>query len=285
MRALSIALSLALLCATTDLRANPNQAEPFAPLDIHGAEFSPELSATAQQLYQQSRALLTKMEGQFNNKRLASIDLKDVGKTYMGLLRLRRIGAQLSQLGEPAGADFTRRGDEMMQSLNRIIGALKLLPNAPQVINNLATRGQQVSQNYSRQIPKLQKLAQQEKWSEAEKELYEILDELEQYSVFVNNDQSLAIYLPFRDVAAIITQGSDQERKATAQKLLTDRRAALRPDLPKLLADLNAATVSVAKTGQHTIAGQELTGPELIAHFDNAWRQAHVATMKALGVE
>ena len=274
-----------LLCIPTVICANPSDKEPLGPLDLHGQEIAPELHATAKQLFDKSNASLLKIEALFKANKVDKIDVALVGKTHGEINQMRRIGSRLRQLGEPAGAEFVLRAQAQAQVLNKVVQAMQNVPNAQQGLSAIRIKATQVAQMRAKQIPKLQKLLEQKNWNEADKELYEIFDEVEPYMAFLNVDDRASVLSAFRDVAGAIEMGANAQRIEIAKNLLEKRRAELRPDLPKLLADAQAATASLGKSGKHNIGGKDLTGPELIAHFDQAWRQAHVAHCKALGVE
>ncbi len=284
MRAFNFLCCWLLALSPSLVLANPSDKEPYGPLDLHGQEYAPEMHATAKQLFDRSKDDLAKIESQFKSKDVDKIKPAVVGKTHAAINQLRRLGARLRQLGEPAGAEFELRAQMQHQMLASVLQQMKNVPNAQRGIDAIRSEAGQLAQARAKQIPKLQKLIDQNNWREADKELYEIFDEIEPYLTFLSVEDRASILSPFREVAATIDMKATQDRQRLALESLVKRRDELRPDFPKLLADVQAATASVGKAGKHNMDGKDLTGPELIAHFDQAWRQAHVAHCKALGV-
>lgn len=284
LRLLALA-SLLLLCMSAAATANPSDKQPFASLDVHGQKFAPELLTTAQKLAEESRQLLEKILAAVKDNKLARLDPTDVGKAHVLANRLARAADQLAVLGEPAGAEYRYRAQELQTGVGLAVVGLRALPGAAQGIANAGARARQISSERAQQLPKLEKLVARKDWDTAENELYEVYDAIDLFAVYLRFEERDALYSPWRTIETAIVDAMKAQRKAAAVKVLNDRAVALKVDFETLPAQLTAATDAVGKSGKHTIDGKELTGPQLVAHFDTAWQKLQVQTLNALAIE
>jgi hypothetical protein len=276
---------LLLVVSASSALANPSDKQPQAALDVHGQQFSPELLDVAQKLADKNRTALEKFDGLVKANKALKIDGVELGTAYVNSLRLRRAADQLIMLGEPAGVDFGFRAGEQSQAAQRYVLTLKAVPQAAQGVGLMRSKASQVAQLRQKQLPKLQKLIERQDWDTAERELHEVLDEIEVFAIFMQADERVSIFAPWQDASRAIALALETNRKAAALKAFDDRIAATKPDLAKLLADVSAAASSLKKADKHAIADKMLTGPELVAHFDAAWQKAQVAAIKTLALE
>jgi hypothetical protein len=156
--------------------------------------------------------------------------------------------------------------------------ALTSQPTAAQGVGLMRTRASAVAQQH-------QKLVDKGDWEAAEKQVLDFVDDIEPFALFLPSDERISLYSPWRDLLPKITNEMEKVRKAAADKLLTQRFESTKPDLAKLLTDVQAAATSVKQSGKQAVDGKDLTGPELVAHFDLLWQQAQLATLKALAIE
>jgi len=284
-RILAALLVVMSLVTSASVLANRSDKEPNAPLDVHSPQLAPELLAQAQQLFDQNHAALAKFEKLRQDDMAAKIDPLQVGKTYANAVKLRRTADQLMQLGETAGYDYHLRASQQATALNATIGALQALPQAQQAIANTRTRARQVAQAAQKQVPKIERMIEDEAWLKAEAELHQTLDELEIYLGFLTVADRMQILMPWRDMLTQIETAAKGVRQEQALAQLVARRDAALPDYEAFLEKLKAAADDVCTSGKHTLDGEARTGPELIAYFDTAWKALHVQVINALAIE
>lgn len=276
---------LMIFAAAAVARANPSDKQPWGSLDVHNAEFAPELLDTAQKLSQKNQDALAKFEKNIAAGRVASVDALEVGNAYLAAMQMRRAGEQLVQLGEPAGVDFLFRSTLQMQALQKVVMALKSLPQASQGVTAFRGRAQNLASQRQKQLLQIQKRMEDKKWEEAERMLLGIVDELTPLLTFLPSDEAVQIMRPYNEIRGKIESEMRQQRLAIARERYAKRREMLAPDFDKLLKQMQEAAAEVGKSGKYSLDGQERTGPELIAAFDQAWQKAHVAALRVWALD
>lgn len=276
---------LTIFCLASIAGANPNDKQPYASLDVHGQKFAPELLDLAQKLAEQNRVALEKFSALAKENKINKIDPIELSKVHVNQLRLQRAAEQLVLIGEPAGVDYVRRAGLQGSAVLQIVVTLQAIPAAGPGLSRLSGRASEVSQKHAKDLAKIEKLVQRQDWDTAEKELLEVFDDIDAFAVYMKPEDRIGLYSPWNSVNPPIMEAMRAKRKAAALAMFEERAAAAKTDHAKLLADIQAATASVQKTGKHTLAGKELTGPELIAHFDTVWQKTQVAALKSLAIE
>lgn len=281
----SCSVVLLALLATSSALANPSDKQPHASIDIHGQEHAPQLLDAAQQMAEQNRAALEKFDKLIKDNRIQKIDPIELGKVNVNANRLRRAAEQLRLLGEPAGVDYHYRAALHSQAVGQIVLALRAIPAAQPGIAKLVSRASEVASQHAKNASKIEKLVERKDWEAAEREWLQVEDDVEVFAIYMAPEQRVGLYSPWDNVRVVIPQTMDAKRREEAAAYLKSRADAAKPDHAKLLLEVQAAAASVQKSGKHTIDGKELSGPELIGHFDTAWQKAQVATLKALAIE
>jgi hypothetical protein len=265
--------------------ANPNHQVVDVPFAVHGAEFSAELHKRATETYELAkRKLFDYLEKEAKGD-LQKIQANDLGQTHVLVTRLRRAGVQLQLLGEPAGADFERRADAMGSHLGRLVGEMKTFPATQkfiEVVRQAIARG---SQTRAKAIVDLQERIQRKQWEQAETDLHRLYDQLEVGTIYLTPPENQSIYQPFSQVDSTIHQAMDELRSTKAKQLLQMAHKEALPHFSSVITAMNMAIEGLESKDTGVWKTEELTAPQLVVKFAEAWREAQVGALKAQGKE
>lgn len=263
--------------------ANPNHKVVDAALAVHGKEFSPELHKKATDFYEDAKTKLFDFLEKEAKNDVQKIDGEDLGNTHMVVTRLKRAASQLQLLGEPAGHDFERRGNEMHNHLGRLIAKSQSFPRTQKYIESFRQFINNSAAARSKAILEMHKLAMQGKWEAAENELYRVYDRLDPGTVFLTPEENKAIYSPFSEVDVAITSAMLELRSAKANEILQQAIPDNLPNYAAILAEIDMAITSLGATGQATWHDEQISGPELVTRIGQKWSETQAGALRARG--
>jgi len=277
---------LALIFAGGDLlpaQTNPNHKEGQVDvgLAVHGTKFEEELPAKAQAQYETARDQLQKLM----DKAPGGLSAKTLGDTHLELFQLKRKGELLVLLGESAGLDYILRCKQMNEQLQKLIDTFAGQPSSKRALDQIREKLRNQKAGRDRALAKIEDLANQGKWLEAENLLYKAYDTLDPDTCLLTPQEWSNIYSPFMKVQTAIDNTMKAERIAAAQKIHAETRAELAPDFQATLSQVNAAIDSVGKTGSATWKDETVTGPQLAAKMGEAWSEVQVATLRCRSLD
>jgi hypothetical protein len=275
----------ALLAVCGVLRANPSNRDFDAALAVHGQTLSPELQQRAQSLYETANKSMIGFAKAINSSRDARLDGRELGRTHLALLQMGRLGGRLVLLGEPAGADYQARANVLRQGLNKIIPAYRSTRLGQAFIETIRLQIRKQAPVRMKTLVKVQELANQQKWEQAEDVLYELLDMLETGTVFLTSAEHQSIYEPFDEVRAAVDRAMFRIRKVQANDILSQSRQAQTPDFAAVDAQMKAAARALATSAQVPWAEESLTGPELVDRFGQKWREIQVKSLRCQALD
>jgi hypothetical protein len=283
--AAAAAVGLLALLAASPVRANPTTADPTAPFTVYPDSENQRLLAELQKLEAVVRAELARWKKSSDSDQLRQIKPPDIGKAYVETTRMLRLADRLRLRGETAGVDYAYRAERLRAEINRVVDAYRLLPNVNvQIVQHLqAVDG--ISRKRQLELPKIGELAKKEDWIKAEEGMHSILDEMNLYSIWYNQQQREIFFQPF-SAALVLVEGKAREvRHAEAQQHLTALRNEAAPNFTAPIAELHEAATALANSPRVEIDGQMFSGPQVVVRITDAWRRVHAATLRCRGLD
>lgn len=261
--------------APSSLFAQATTKNPLGLLTIRPSQPIPgdHVSADYQAIsgrYAEARKLCDELWQKYEDKKLVLADGKLVGALELLICKLTRDWEYLKLRAEPCGYDLQIKVGELSRRRSLIVNELIKTPGF-----NSAALMEQFKRAHDaglKRLPPIQNLITRKQFVMAERELYEIVDEMRKYSVWFPDGDFRDYYSPF----LVPVDAAVALRKQNAEAELVEILKGA-PDFAKLQADLQQAASAIGSTGQATWNGQTVTGPQLI----DAWRQQWPAVQGA----
>jgi len=265
--------------------ATPSHEDPFLPLMIWRGPALEQPAVAAYGLDGQIRKELADLNDLLAKDRLKAANMSALGALSVKGDQLRRLGNVLELMGEPAGVDFQLRASAYQDQISLLIGKYRDLPGVAAQVSKAIAQLQLLSKQRAQNIPKIEKLIQQEKWEEAEAALYGTLDELLAMVVWHGRDQRAAALKPFNAVQSTVTLNVKKWRLAQTEKALAELRAEVVPamsDLVRQVLDAAGALHGAATVNWRDAAR---TGPEIARDAIDQWIALHLAAVHTRAVD
>ena len=141
------------------------------------------------------------------------------------------------------------------------------------------TAGEQVltrrSESYIRQVSALGRLAEQEQWEQAEENLYEIIDHIDELAVWYDRHKQSAAFEPYGAARSAIEEAMLKKREAEYTAQIEGDLELAQPDFETYVSKLEAAGQNLGDNGQTLYGETPMSGPQVITAWVEDWRKLH----------
>lgn len=280
--------SITLLCFlhTSSGQANPNHKDATAPLAAHGTGASKDLYTKIATLYGSAvKETKTQLDAVANG-RGARLSGKAIGQTRAKLLQVERLAPILQIYGEPAAPDFALRyRDVGVLQWDHVVVPFSAAPTSQKYVSSIRLAIQKQTPARMKTLQRLEKLAAEEQWLQAETELYRLFDGLEVGTCFLSLKEREDIAKPFGAVRGAIDQAMRRIRSQEAASLLGQSRTQQTPDFTSHTTALREAVAAIAASGQAAWDGEQLSGPQIATKIGSRWTEVHVACIRCRALD
>jgi len=168
----------------------------------------------------EARANLEDAAMKLGNNQLAGFKPAKIRDAHIAARKIGRLADQLLILGEPAGADFQLRVEELDRQISDVIKeALKHSSVTAGIARDRAVAMKTASSRAQR-LPAIGTLAKQGTWEEAERNVYKIIDEVSSMSIWYQYEDRVKMLKPFVVVQTAIDKAMKKQRVKVAQDAL-----------------------------------------------------------------
>lgn len=267
------------------LGPGPNLAEPQKLLPVR-----PENAQTLQQAEEAYRLALPLVQ-KFANLRQSNpgalrTEAGAIGNANVAIRQLRRAAQRLIIAGEPSGMDLELRTAELERELLMVVQAVKQQPNVLQQLSvSLIKDLMPAAAKQARKLTKLGQDFRAGKLEESERDLYQMLDELEKMGVWYDAMQREGPFQPFTVAERDINARMVEVRRAAARQELLELRRKNEPQFEALLAEIAAASDALSRSPQVPAGGNNVSGPQALAYFIEQWKALQLATLRCRGYD
>lgn len=274
-----------LALSAASARAQSHFTDPHAPLAIHGAGDAAQLGQIAAQLYKSANDDLGKWIEQGNKNKLDAAKPADVAKNFVQIQQLGRAGRRLLVFGEPAGGDYVARHSQLA-SMHSILFHTYKTSQVAQTYANLCRA--QLAKNANARakvLESIRKLIDSQKFLEAEKQLDEVLDDLDSLVIFLTPEEVQPITQPFGKLRYEADGPAQKLRFEYAQKLLIAVRDNAKVEGAASSMALHEAALGLKNAATVNVDGQSLTGSQLVMLLDKTLSAEHAAMLRRRATE
>lgn len=263
------------LLLTAPVLANPTSKDPQALLSIRTTSDLPGDHIThnydaLNKKWIEAKRMSDELWSKYEAKKLTLGDARKIGPLVLLLRPLQRQAEYFKAHGEACGFDLELRTSEIDRRMRLMIRQMLQLPNFP-----LKAIEDQLNKSHDtglKRLPQIEALKKRGQHVQAEAELHEIRDDQAKNAEWFPDGDTLRYFAPF----IVPLQDAINARRTKAQQEL-QAIAAAGPDYNALRMSLTQAATSIGATGQATWNGQSLTGPDLLAD----WQQQAVRRQAA----
>jgi hypothetical protein len=266
--------------------AEPGDQKPAGFLAVRDQPGSQEMNAALIKAYTEAVEEIAKYQQAKEQGKLKSLKPLPLGQTAAKVIQVNRLAERLMLAGEPAGHDMSKRGAVMRADITAIIDEYRGIKGVDTTLaRGMTALKKESDKRLKKAYPLIEKLLGEQKYLEADEVALENLDALDAMGVFYPPDSR-----PYRDLVA---RHSKQIWEAHVRQLIIDRakeqvraaREAQQPDFDGIIQQLQDATMAVGSAGTADVAGESLSGPDVIQRLGMAWRDAQLAATRCQALE
>ena len=247
--------------------AVPSGAEPDAPLAVRDDARSREWLALTLRLYGEAKAGVNTICDKTDGQKFKALKPIVFGQTHVKLLRCERMAKLLSIWGEPAGADFTLRADELRAPFQRAVKAYAALPGSSEKTNKELQLLQREADRRVSVLPKIKQLGDKGEWEAAGVVLYETLDAMELFAVWFDSEARKPIFSRFFSSQSRVDTNLEELWRKRLTQTLTESREKQLPDFGRMLAEAQTAAAALRSAAKAEAGGEQRDGPAALAYF------------------
>jgi hypothetical protein len=263
--------------------SGPTLSNPDAPFSVREDSqvaldrYSAKLLAEATE----RSATVEKMANYLNKKAGEGVKLRNVGKAFVEHRRLERLCRQLIMLGETTGYGFDERADVVGDLLEKVRDDVRSNPDNSKAIAKELKVLKIAATRMKASLKKIAKKRQAKNWTEAEKMILAVTDDLREMRIWAKKTSDIRSLLDsYDDESRRVSEGVHQRRRTMVTAQLIECRDQNRVDLKKTTKAIAAAISAVGKKGVADWNGNALTGPELLGTIGALWRKLQRDTMR-----
>jgi len=251
-------------------------------LEIHNLTNAQPTFNTANTLF---TSLLNDLQAIAKNP--ARVSPKKVSELHIQLRQLRRAALDLQILGETAGVDFSLRAAGLAQMLSTIATAVGGTP-AGQAYTSQARQvlaSPKATQARRGMAQKVQALLEQKKLEEAFNEVNAAVDQVSSLTLFLE-PREVEIYMA--ELATVEGHARISRNAALRQQVRTALDQLITSQLPAtqpLLQRIAAAAAALQTAPAVAVGEQNLSGPDCLKHFADAWQQLHLSALRCRAMD
>ncbi|WP_254510950.1 hypothetical protein [Anatilimnocola floriformis] len=272
-------VALCFVVGLANLSANPATKTPETLLKIYpGKEVANDYLTldykVISERYARARKIADELAGKLAADKLTLGDAKQIAPLYLLTAKLKRDADYLALRGEASGHDLALRVSTYNRLIESVVAKILTLPG-------MSTKSPQAQLEKShaaglKQLPRIEALVNQQKFVQAEGELFEILDEMSSSAVWFPGADLHLMFKPFlRDFPQPRQQRRDQAL-ADLQDIIDKA-----PKVADLKNELTQAATQIGATGQVSADGKMLSGPEFLAAWQLKWPKVQAGLQRA----
>jgi hypothetical protein len=263
--------------------SGPTLSNPDAPFSVREDSqvaldrYSAKLLAEATE----RSATVEKMANYLNKKAGEGVKLRNVGKAFVEHRRLERLCRQLIMLGETTGYGFEERSDVVGDLLEKVRDNVRSNPDNSKAIAKELKVLKIAATRMKGSLKKIAKMRQAKNWTEAEKMILAVTDDLREMRIWAKKKTDIRSLLDgYDDESRRVSEGVHQRRRTMVTTQLIECRDRNRVDLKKTTKAISTAIFAVGKKGVADWNENTLTGPELLGTIGRLWRKIQRDSMR-----
>lgn len=272
----------------TSLQAGPTLEAPDQPLEVRPDPEVAQLRDLAQQLFEAAAAAVKVYQKKLADKTLVGVDPREIGKTHVSIKQLRRAAERLKIWGEGAAIDYLRRAEHLDVELQTIIDSYKNLPGGMDKLKGAAVFADNVLKQRQGELApprgKIAKMANDQKWEEAETAINDAIDDIEIAAVWLDRNSRFERIKPFLKAYDVVQPKVLERREQRAHGALLNAFRQVVPNFDQFFLDLGKAAGELKTKPETTFDGKNLSGPELARAAIARFRALHLAAIRARGL-
>lgn len=255
--------------------AGPSTENPDAYLPVRVDATVAKLFEETIKLHAEARKIVLDLVEKRDNDKLGPGAIKTVGAGRVAVSKLTRAAKRLQWWSEPTGLDLEARATDLNFQLVAVRDYMRAAPAISQKIQALLPKLAKEGKKYEKDIPKVMKMCDDEKWEEAFETFHKGKDTLDRVGVWFTPDELKPIYDPFAKVQERVSKGLPIVVRTQAVAALEQARQSELAAAKAFLPLLTQAATAVGQTGKSKFDGAlELTGPQIVAEAGLRWRAA-----------
>lgn len=282
---LSFTVAISAICFGF-LSVNPLSAQNTTPsFGVIGfAEESSELAARCQKNWETAHSYSTQVEAAVAANKFDQVKLKSFGTSFASAMQVFRDSQRLYDLSEPCGVDYEYRAEHIQKIMR---DAARSIIHTPEGSDYSVKAEKYKNSSNAKRVKSLQrvrKLVQDGKIDQAEKELDEIQADVDSFTIWLNPNSTKQVVQQINPIGALVMPRAKQKRVTDANKALTAALKTNAPEIDAFLVSIENATAQIQKSGQATINGQSLSGPQALKAFFVQWQTAHTKLIRCMAI-
>ncbi len=267
-----------LLAPNTGVSAGPTNEDPDVALDA-GPENEERIVKAVSEEQSQRRAMQN-VALKARAKKWTTSFTGTVCETHIMAREMDRLGGQLIIAGEPAGSDLKARAAYLKELVDGAVKDARRIPDMSLKLQRDKKSKMAQAEARARRIPAITSLANRDKWEEAEKNLYNSLDEISAIALWYYVADRAKMLSPFETTRKKIDEEMAKRRTEAAQAAMQSEIEARLPDLDGLVSQVKTAAEAVRSNGMADFGGEMLSGPQLVQRYGQQWKSTMVVLMQ-----
>ncbi len=263
------------LFAQTDFMAIP--ANGFT-------EEAKALTTQCRESYATLRPSILKMEKLIRAGKTDNINMKNLGENAALANKIVRISRRLNTLREPNSVDYAIKGESSLQFIRDTIAAAKT--TKPGMTYTVKAEKYKISSSARRtkSIEKVKQWLEKGRPETAEKEFEKVIMDVDTFLMWLNPNSTRQVLEQISSVHRQIIQLMTEKREMAATEDLSTALKLGKPEIDKLISQIQKSTEDIQRSGTTNIDGTSLNGPEVMKEFLLLWQKAHVKLIRCMTI-
>lgn len=264
--------------------ANPGSGDPNAVFEVHG-----DASQQAYELCKENLAKIVPALDGFEQQKVAGragrVNAAQIGDVNVRILVVERAAERLKLLGETAGVDLRHRVHHQRGRLGKFLVAYYAAPEYQKALQQAVKASDKQKAARTKQIQKIRQRIDQQKWDDAERELYQLIDDFEQLAPIMGPNLAEFVRREYRQVKEQIETEMKVRRSAAAAEYLAERVKTEAGGLPALAATIDGWSRELKQKGSVDVDGTQRTGPQLVTLAAEMWEEQQARTVHQISLQ
>jgi hypothetical protein len=244
-----------------------------------------ELAAACKKNWESIIEFAKKTDAALKARQYDQIAVEEVGPKYALSTQIARDSLALKNLREPAGVDYEHRAKFCADTLSTAAARLKSDTKEGAEFAVKAEKYKATSmKKRANAVAKVNQLLQKGQISKAEKDLDEILQEVDALVIWLSPQSGQQVLGQVNGMKKQMREATADMREKAAREAFA---AALNTHAPRIDALLDATTSAVASmssSGTASIDGQSVDGPAALKALFTKWQTVHANLIRCMGI-